>query len=58
MNIEKPPIMHRGKFMDTIRKGLGKRIRASRKLKSLTQEKLGEKAGLSYKFRACCTNTL
>jgi len=36
--------------MDNIRKGLGKRIRALRKLKTFTQEELGEKAGLSYKF--------
>lgn len=36
--------------MDNIRKGLGKRIRALRKLKALTQEELGEKSGLSYKF--------
>ncbi len=36
--------------MNNIRKGLGKRIRALRKLKALTQEELGEKAGLSYKF--------
>ncbi len=33
-----------------IRKGLGKRIRMLRKTKMLTQEELGEKAGLSYKF--------
>jgi len=36
--------------MENIRKGLGKRIRTFRKLKALTQEELGEKAGLSYKF--------
>ena len=36
--------------MHNIRKGLGKRIRTLRKLKTLTQEELGEKAGLSYKF--------
>lgn len=36
--------------MDDIRKGLGKRIRTLRKLKALTQEELGEKAGISYKF--------
>ena len=36
--------------MEDIRKGLGKRIRALRKSKTLTQELLGEKAGLSYKF--------
>jgi transcriptional regulator with XRE-family HTH domain len=36
--------------MDNIRKGLGKRIRTLRKSKALTQEKLGEWAGLSYKF--------
>jgi len=36
--------------MHSIRKGLGKRIRTLRKLKALTQEELGEKAGLSYKF--------
>jgi transcriptional regulator with XRE-family HTH domain len=36
--------------MDNIQIGLGKRIRALRRVKSLTQEELGEKAGLSYKF--------
>ena len=36
--------------MENIRKGLGKRIRTFRKLKALTQEELGERAGLSYKF--------
>ena len=36
--------------MNQIRKGLGKRIRALRKVKSLTQEELGEIADLSYKF--------
>ena len=36
--------------MNQIRKGLGKRIRALRKVKSLTQEDLGEIADLSYKF--------
>ena len=36
--------------MENIRKGLGKRIRTLRKLKALTQEELGERAGLSYKF--------
>ncbi len=36
--------------MDDIRKGLGKRIRLLRKSKGFTQEDLGEKAGLSYKF--------
>lgn len=36
--------------MDKIQKGLGKRIRALRRIKNLTQEDLGEKAGLSYKF--------
>jgi transcriptional regulator with XRE-family HTH domain len=29
---------------------LGKRIRTLRKLKGLTQESLGEKSGISYKF--------
>ena len=33
-----------------IRKGLGKRIKALRKTQKLTQEELGEKAALSYKF--------
>jgi transcriptional regulator with XRE-family HTH domain len=47
---KKLPIMPRGKSMENIRKGLGKRIRTFRKLKALTQEELGEKAGLSYKF--------
>src|SRR3989304_7274212 len=42
--------MPRGKPMDNIRKGLGKRIRTLRKLKALTQEELGERTGLSYKF--------
>lgn len=46
---EKPLIIHKGEFMDT-RKGLGKRIRALRKMKFLTQEELGERAGISYKF--------
>ena len=36
--------------MDDIRKGLGKRIRFLRESKGLTQEVLGEKAELSYKF--------
>ena len=36
--------------MDNIQIGLGKRIRALRRVKSLTQEELGEKSGLSYKF--------
>jgi transcriptional regulator with XRE-family HTH domain len=47
---KKPPIMPKRKYMEDIRKGLGKRIRTLRKLKVLTQEELGEKAGLSYKF--------
>lgn len=38
------------KSIDNIRRGLGKRIRTLRRLKTLTQEELGEKAGLSYKF--------
>ena len=33
-----------------IRKGLGKRIRELRRSGGFTQEKLGEKAGLNYKF--------
>ena len=33
-----------------IRKGLGKRIRELRMSGGFTQEKLGEKAGLNYKF--------
>lgn len=36
--------------MENARKGLGKRIRLIRKSKGFTQEELGEKAGLSYKF--------
>jgi transcriptional regulator with XRE-family HTH domain len=36
--------------MKNVRKGLGNRIRTLRKLKALTQEELGEQAGLSYKF--------
>ncbi|MBI4824156.1 MAG: helix-turn-helix transcriptional regulator [Nitrospirae bacterium] len=36
--------------MDNIQKELGKTIRTLRKIKALTQEELGEKAGLSYKF--------
>lgn len=36
--------------MENVRKGLGKRINLLRKSKGLTQEELGEKAGLSYKF--------
>lgn len=36
--------------MDNIRKDLGKRIREIRKMKGLTQEELGEKANLNYKF--------
>lgn len=35
---------------ETVRKNLGERIRTFRKAKGLTQEILGEKAGLSYKF--------
>lgn len=33
-----------------IRKKLGEKIRQLRKLRELTQEQLGEKAGISYKF--------
>lgn len=36
--------------MDNIKKELGKRVKVLRQLKCLTQEGLGEKAGLSYKF--------
>lgn len=36
--------------MDNIKKDLGKRIREIRKLKGLTQEELGERANLNYKF--------
>jgi transcriptional regulator with XRE-family HTH domain len=36
--------------MENIRKELGERIRIIRKANGLTQEELGEKAGLSYKF--------
>lgn len=36
--------------MANIRKGLGRRIRLVRRAKGFTQEELGEKAGLSYKF--------
>jgi transcriptional regulator with XRE-family HTH domain len=36
--------------MENVRKELGKRIRELRKIKGLTQEELGEKANLSYKF--------
>lgn len=36
--------------MENIRKELGKKIREIRKIKGLTQEELGEKANLSYKF--------
>ncbi len=36
--------------MDNIQKGLGKRIRTLRRKRTFTQEELGEKAGLSYKF--------
>lgn len=39
-----------GAFMGNLKKELGKKIRNLRKLKNLTQEKLGEKSGLSYKF--------
>ncbi|WP_333656009.1 helix-turn-helix domain-containing protein [Dissulfurispira sp.] len=35
---------------DKIAIELGKRIRTLRKLKGMTQESLGEKAGISYKF--------
>lgn len=35
---------------DNIRKKLGNKIRSLRKLKGFTQEELGEKAGISYKF--------
>ncbi|MBA4348680.1 MAG: transcriptional regulator [Thermodesulfovibrio sp.] len=35
---------------DNISIELGKRIRTLRKLKGLTQEELGEKSGISYKF--------
>jgi transcriptional regulator with XRE-family HTH domain len=34
----------------TIRKKLGEKIRQLRKLRELTQEQLGERAGISYKF--------
>ncbi len=36
--------------MESLKHKLGKRIKMLRKLKGLTQEQLGEKAGLSYKF--------
>lgn len=36
--------------MEETRKNLGERVRTIRKAKSLTQEELGEKAELSYKF--------
>ncbi len=35
---------------DSARKAIGKKIREIRKAKGLTQEKLGDKASLSYKF--------
>ncbi len=35
---------------NAIRKKLGDKIRQLRKLRELTQEQLGEKAGISYKF--------
>jgi len=35
---------------NAIRKQLGEKIRQWRKLRELTQEQLGEKAGISYKF--------
>lgn len=35
---------------DNINKKLGNKIRALRKLKGYTQEELGEKSGVSYKF--------
>lgn len=34
----------------TTRKTLGEKIRQLRKLRELTQEELGERAGISYKF--------
>lgn len=36
--------------MENARKELGKKIREIRKIKGLTQEELGEKANLNYKF--------
>jgi len=36
--------------MENIKKDIGKRIRELRKLCGLTQEELGEKANLNYKF--------
>jgi|ERR1700690_3532982 transcriptional regulator with XRE-family HTH domain len=36
--------------MHNLKKELGNKIRGLRKLKDLTQEQLGEKSGLSYKF--------
>jgi transcriptional regulator with XRE-family HTH domain len=36
--------------MDNIKKSLGKKIRTLRRLKGFSQEELGEKAKLSYKF--------
>ena len=36
--------------MEKARKELGKKIREIRKIKGLTQEELGEKANLNYKF--------
>lgn len=35
---------------DDIKKRVGKKIRSLRKLRGFTQEELGEKAGISYKF--------
>ena len=36
--------------MDDLRKDVGERIRSLRKAGGITQEELGEKAGLNYKF--------
>lgn len=36
--------------MDDLRKDVGRRIRSLRQAGGLTQEELGEKAGLNYKF--------
>lgn len=49
-NDRRPHIITLRKVMGNERKVLGERIRAIRKIKGFTQEELGERADLNYKY--------